>query len=120
MEGRGALAVGDRAEELGADSRAGVAVHIDRIPLRIVTGEGRETGIKGCDDIGFEGRVARRAVVCPHCGTLGNSTLLQGKSTRAGLYKCKDCRKPFTATMGTVYERSHIPLHRLLLATHLV
>jgi transposase-like protein len=57
---------------------------------------------------------------CPHCGTLGNSTLLQGKSTRPGLYKCKDCRKPFTATMGTIYERSHIPLHKWLLATHLM
>jgi transposase-like protein len=58
--------------------------------------------------------------VCPHCGTVGNSTLLQGKSTRAGLYKCKDCRKPFTATMGTIYERSHIPLHKWLLATQLM
>ena len=45
---------------------------------------------------------------------------MQGKTTRAGLYKCKDCRKPFTATMGTVYERSHIPLHKWLLATHLM
>jgi transposase-like protein len=58
--------------------------------------------------------------VCPHCGTVGNSTLMQGKTTRVGLYKCKDCRKPFTATMGTVYERSHIPLHKWLLATHLM
>jgi transposase-like protein len=57
---------------------------------------------------------------CPHCGTVGNSTLLKGKSTRPGLYKCKDCRKPFTATMGTIYERSHIPLHKWLLATHLM
>jgi hypothetical protein len=46
--------------------------------------------------------------------------LLKGKSTRPGLYKCKDCRKPFTATMGTTYERSHIPLHKWLLATHLM
>lgn len=58
--------------------------------------------------------------VCPHCGTVGNSTLMQGATTRAGLYKCKDCRKPFTATMGTVYEKSHIPLHKWLLATHLL
>ena len=58
--------------------------------------------------------------MCPHCGTFGNSTLMQGKTTRPGLYKCKDCRKPFTATMGTVYERSHIPLHKWLLATHLL
>ena len=57
---------------------------------------------------------------CFHCGTLDNSTLLKGKSTRLGLYKCKDCRKPFTATMGTIYERSHIPLHKWLLATHLM
>jgi len=58
--------------------------------------------------------------VCPHCGTVDNSTLLKGKSTRPGLYKCKDCRKPFTATMGTIYERSHIPMHKWLLATHLM
>lgn len=57
---------------------------------------------------------------CPHCGTIGNSTLMHGKTTRAGLYKCKDCRKPFTATMGTIYERSHIPLHKWLLATQLM
>ena len=58
--------------------------------------------------------------VCFHCGTIGNSTLLKGKSTRPGLYKCKDCRKPFSATMGTIYERSHIPMHKWLLATHLM
>lgn len=58
--------------------------------------------------------------ICFHCGVIGNSTLMQGKTTRPGLYKCKSCRKPFTATMGTVYERSHIPLHKWLLATHLM
>jgi transposase-like protein len=58
--------------------------------------------------------------VCFHCGTVGNSVLLKGKSTRPGLYKCRDCRKPFSATMGTIYERSHIPLHKWLLATHLM
>ena len=58
--------------------------------------------------------------VCPHCGVIGNATELKGKSTRAGVYKCKDCRKPFTATIGTLYERSHIPLHKWLLATHLL
>lgn len=58
--------------------------------------------------------------VCPHCGVVGNSILMQGKSTRPGLYKCRDCRKPFTATLGTIYERSHIPLHKWLLATQLI
>jgi transposase-like protein len=57
---------------------------------------------------------------CPHCGVIGEATELKGKSTRAGVYKCKACEKPFTATIGTVYERSHIPLHKWLLATHLL
>lgn len=57
---------------------------------------------------------------CFHCGSVGNSTLLQGRSTRPGLYKCNDCRKPFSAIMGTVYEKSHIPLHKWFLATHLM
>ncbi len=68
----------------------------------------------------FEGIRWPEGRVCPHCGTVDNSTLLKGKTTRPGLYKCKDCRKPFTATMGTIYERSHIPLHKWLLATHLM
>ena len=58
--------------------------------------------------------------ICPHCGSLDNATELKGKSTRPGVYKCKACRKPFTATIGTLYERSHIPLHKWLLATHLM
>src|SRR5437588_6107178 len=58
--------------------------------------------------------------ICPHCGAFNNATEMKGKSTRPGVYKCKDCRKPFTATIGTLYERSHIPLHKWLLATRLV
>jgi len=57
---------------------------------------------------------------CFHCGVVGESTLMKGKTTRPGLYNCKACRKPFTATMGTLYERSHIPLHVWLYATHLM
>jgi len=58
--------------------------------------------------------------VCAHCGSIGNAAKLAGKSTRKGVYKCRDCRKPFTATLGTVYERSHIPMHKWMLATHLM
>lgn len=60
--------------------------------------------------------------VCPHCGTVDNATEMNGRTTRPGLFKCKskECRKPFTATMGTLYEKSHIPLHKWLLATHLM
>jgi transposase-like protein len=68
----------------------------------------------------FEGIRWPSGRVCPHCGTVDNSVLLKGKSTRPGVYKCRDCRKPFSATIGTVYERSHIPLHKWLLATHLM
>jgi transposase-like protein len=58
--------------------------------------------------------------ICPHCGVIGNAAKLAGKSTRPGVYKCRDCRLPFSVTVGTVYERSHIPLHKWLLATHLL
>jgi transposase-like protein len=62
--------------------------------------------------------------VCPHCGTVGAATKLQARtdSTRAGVYKCKakECRKPFSVTVGTLFERSHIPLHKWLFANHLL
>jgi len=58
--------------------------------------------------------------VCPHCGVVDKATEMKGKTTRKGLYKCRECVKPFTATIGTLYERSHIPLHKWLLATHLM
>ncbi|MFZ1991388.1 MAG: IS1595 family transposase, partial [Alphaproteobacteria bacterium] len=58
--------------------------------------------------------------VCPHCGAIDNSTLLQGKSTRPGLYKCKDCRKPFTVRMGTIFESSHLKLHLWLQVIYLM
>jgi transposase-like protein len=58
---------------------------------------------------------------CPRCGVTGDRiTKLQGKSTRPGVYKCKDCRRPFTVTVGTVMERSHIPLSKWLLGTQLM
>lgn len=61
-------------------------------------------------------------IVCPHCGNVDQARIkpLQGKSTRPGVYKCNECRKPFSVTVGTVFERSHIPLHKWLYATHLM
>lgn len=60
--------------------------------------------------------------VCPHCGNVDAAriTKLQGKSTRPGVYKCKECAKPFTVTVGTVFERSHIPLNVWLAASALM
>lgn len=59
--------------------------------------------------------------VCPLCGATGDRvTKLQGKSTRPGVHKCKDCRKPFTVTVGTVMERSKVPLCKWVLAAQLM
>ncbi len=57
--------------------------------------------------------------VCPHCQSK-NGVRLNGKATRPGLCKCRDCRKQFTVTMGTIFEDSHIPLRKWLLAFHLM
>ena len=49
--------------------------------------------------------------ICPHCGTVNEATKLAGKSTRPGVYKCRPCQKPFSVTVGTVFERSKIKLN---------
>jgi transposase-like protein len=58
--------------------------------------------------------------VCPHCGVIGESGALNGKSTRIGVYKCYACRKPFTVKVGTIFEKSHIQMHIWLQAMHLM
>ncbi len=58
--------------------------------------------------------------VCPHCGVIAEATKLKGKSTRPGVYWCNACEKPFSVTVGTVFERSHIPLHKWLYASYLL
>src|SRR5208283_3185768 len=62
----------------------------------------------------------RRGPVCPHCGGVERISKMQGKSTRVGLYKCYQCRKPFTVRMKTIFESSHIQLHLWLQAIHLL
>lgn len=58
---------------------------------------------------------------CPFCGVMGDRVAaLGGESMGPGWYHCKDCRRKFTAAVGTIYERSHIPLAKWLLATHLM
>ena len=60
--------------------------------------------------------------VCPHCGNLDRDKIArgQGKAHRAGLYYCAACNGQFTVTIGTVMERSKIPLSKWLLAMHLM
>src|SRR5215204_3124551 len=68
----------------------------------------------------LEARVWPHGPVCPHCGVVGEATLMKGKSHRPGLYQCNACREPFTVTVGTLYERSKVPLNKWLAATHLM
>jgi len=57
-------------------------------------------------------------VNCPHCGSV-NVHRMAGK-TQAGYWLCNDCRDKFTGRTGTVMERSHVPVHKWLLAIHLM
>lgn len=69
--------------------------------------------------------------VCHHCGNMERIYSLKGVRTkpskknphgveRHGLYKCGACRKQFTVRMGTIFEESHLPLHKWLQAIHLL
>ena len=63
--------------------------------------------------------------VCPHCGVEGQHYKLTPKEgsnrpVRLGVYKCKDCRKQFSVTVGTVFHGSRIPLTKWLLAIYLM
>jgi transposase-like protein len=59
--------------------------------------------------------------VCPHCGTVDESGAVNSKSPEhKGLYYCNACQKTFTVTVGTLFERSHIPLNKWLMAFHLM
>lgn len=58
--------------------------------------------------------------VYPHCGGVERIGKLKGKSTRVGVYKCYQCRKPFRVTVGTVFESSHIPVRLWLQVVHLM
>jgi transposase-like protein len=56
---------------------------------------------------------------CVHCGS-ADVTRLEGKKHRDGLLQCNKCREQFTVTVGSVFERSKIPLNKWLLCNHLL
>jgi len=63
--------------------------------------------------------------VCPHCGVVGEAYRLTPKPTgkthvRKGVWKCGACREQFTVTVATIFEDSHIQLHKWLFAIHLL
>jgi len=59
--------------------------------------------------------------ICRHCGNSDPDKIakMQGKSHRAGLYFCNECQGQFTVTVGTILERSKIPLTKWLMAAHM-
>ena len=59
---------------------------------------------------------------CQHCGNSDPEKIakLEGKSGRPGLYWCHECKGQFTVTVGTVFERSKLPLSKWWLAMHLM
>lgn len=57
--------------------------------------------------------------VCPFCSNK-KIARFNGESTRPGLMRCRKCRKQFTVTVRTIFERSHIPLRKWVLAFHLM
>jgi transposase-like protein len=61
-------------------------------------------------------------ITCPHCGNANQTriTKMEGKAHRPGLYNCKECRKQFSVTVGSVFEDSKIALNKWLLATFLL
>jgi transposase-like protein len=62
--------------------------------------------------------------VCPFCESRAIYTLTPKPGSRspvrAGVYKCKACRKQFTVRIGTIFEDSHIPISKWLMAIHLM
>lgn len=59
--------------------------------------------------------------ICPHCGVIDEATRMESyedsdTQLRDGVYNCRACRKPFSVTVGTIFEGSHIPLSKWLVA----
>ena len=58
--------------------------------------------------------------ICPHCGNTEKVYAIRGKSARPGLKTCGACRQQFTVKVGTLFEDSHVPMHKWWQAVHLL
>jgi transposase-like protein len=68
----------------------------------------------------LEGQRWPDGVICPFCGGLDSVSPLKGTSMGAGWFHCNSCRDKFTVRVGSIMERSHIPLTKWALAFHLM
>lgn len=67
---------------------------------------------------------------CPHCGSVNHSYFLKpkngqrltstGKVSYRRLWKCAECRRKFSVLVGTIFERSHVPLSEWLMALYIM
>ncbi|MBS0524397.1 MAG: transposase [Proteobacteria bacterium] len=58
--------------------------------------------------------------VCLRCNSRKSIGRLDGASTRIGIFKCYECRRQFCITHGTIFEKSHVPLHKWFQAIYLM
>src|SRR5437899_11041129 len=62
--------------------------------------------------------------ICPHCGNSAQDRIAkvegEKRSHRKGLYYCNECQGQFTVTVGTIFERSHVPLTKWWMAAFLM
>ena len=65
----------------------------------------------------LESRLWPKGVRCPCCGLGERVTARKGKE---GFYLCNQCKEDFTVRTGTIFERSHVPLHLWLIALALI
>jgi transposase-like protein len=64
----------------------------------------------------LEGRLWPNGTTCPTCkGTERITT-----RPRAGFYRCNACQLDFTVRTGTIFERSHVPLHKWIYSMYLL
>lgn len=63
----------------------------------------------------LEGRLWPEGAKCPCCGLGDRVTARSG-----GFYRCNQCKEDFTVRTGTIFERSHVPLHKWLYAMYLL
>jgi len=63
----------------------------------------------------FESRLWPNGPRCPVCGLGERITKRKG-----GFYRCNQCKEDFTVRTGTIFERSHVPLHKWIYAMYLV